>query len=94
MLYPIERQKRIIIRVRDAPVGSDVCFEKTNNVKHINVEATLSRVRKEHLKDALVVNTTGAPVTLKQGLMLGKCLLYDRNFIPESIAFFYVLQVI
>ncbi len=71
--------------MRDTPVGSDVCFEKTNNVKHIKVESTLSRVREERLTDALFVNTTGAPVTLKQGLMLGKCLLYDRNIIPEPL---------
>ncbi len=81
-VIPDRTAKRIVIR---APVGSDVCFEKTSNVKHIKVESTLSRVREEHLTDALVVNTTGAPVTLKQGLVLGKCLLYDRNIISEPL---------
>ncbi len=57
-VIPDRTAKRIVFRVRDAPVGSNVCFEKTNNVKQIKVESTLSRVREQHLTDALVVNTT------------------------------------
>ncbi len=68
-IVPNRPAKRVVIRVRNAPVGSDVCFDTTNNIKHIRVELTLSRVRDGHLTDALVVNTTGASITLKQGLI-------------------------
>ncbi len=77
--------KRIKIRVPEAPVGSDICLEGIGNVSRLAVESTLSTVRKGHVPDALVVNTTEGSVRIKQGLFLGECLVYDKKVVPEPI---------
>lgn len=80
---PSRVAKRIKVRVPEAPIGSDVCLEGIGSVKRLAVESTLSTVRESHITDALVVNTTGGPIRIKQGVFLGKCLVYDKKVVPE-----------
>ncbi len=70
--------KKITVRVDKAQVGSNVCIDGAPNICRIVVESTLSRVRGGNLMEALVVNTLGAPITLKHGQHIGQCLAYDR----------------
>ncbi len=79
--------KRIPIRVLDAVVGSDVCLNGISYIQRLGVESTLSAVREGHVTDALVVNTTGGPVKIKQGLLLRKFLAYNQNVVPEPLDF-------
>ncbi len=45
-------------------------------------------VREGHLTQVLVVNTSGAPpITLKHGLQLGQCFVYDKQEISEPEEF-------
>ncbi len=70
--------KKIAVRVDKAQVGNDVCIDGAPNICRVAVESTLSRVREGNLTEALVVNTSGAPITLKHGQYIGQCLVYDR----------------
>ncbi len=72
--------KRIKIKLQEATsVVIIICIESVPN--------TLSRVREGHLTHALVVNTSGAPITLKHGLHLGQCFVYDKQEISEPEEF-------
>ncbi len=73
----------ITIRVDKAHVGSDVCIDGAPNTYRIAVESTLSRVREGNLTEALVVNTSGAPITLKHGQHIGHVLVYERQVASE-----------
>ena len=75
--------KRMQIRIPDAPIGSDVCLEGMGNVRRFAVESTLSTIREGHVTDALMVNTTGGPIRIKRGLLLGRCLVYDKKVVPK-----------
>ncbi len=68
----------ITVRVDKVQVGSDVCIDGATNECRIAVESTLSRVREGNLTEALVVNTSGAPITLKHCQHIGQVLVYDR----------------
>ncbi len=79
--------KIIKIKVQEAPVGCVIYIEGVPNISRVGVESTLSRVREGHLSEALVVNTSGVPITLKYGLHLGQCLVYDKKVISEPEEF-------
>ncbi len=68
----------IIVRVDKTQVGSDVCIDGAPNTNRIVVESTPSRVREGNLTEAVVVNTSGTPITVKHGRYIGQVLLYDR----------------
>ncbi len=72
---PDRAAKIITIRVDKAQVGSDVCIDGASNTHCIAVESTLSRDREGNLTEALVVNTSGAPITLKHGQHIGQVLV-------------------
>ncbi len=61
----------------------------------IAVESTLSRVREGNLTEALVVNTSGAPITLKYGQHISQVLVYDRQVAsePEELPSVYVSSI-
>ncbi len=84
---PDRATKMITIRVDKAQAGSDVCIAGAPNTCGIAVESTLSRVREGNLTEALVVNTTGAPITLKHGQHIGQVLTYDRQVASEPEEF-------
>ncbi len=84
--------KCIKVKVPEAHVGSDKCIEGAPNISRVGVEFTLSRVREGHFSKALVVNISGAPVTLKHGLNISQCIMYDKQVVtePEEFSAAYV----
>jgi len=79
--------KRVTIRVPDAPMGSGLCLDGIDPIKRLAVESTPSTVREGHVTDILVVDTTGGPIRIQHGLLLGKCLSYDKKVVPEPLEF-------
>ncbi len=92
---PDRAVKMITIRVDKAQVGSDVCIDGAPNTCRIAVESTLSRDREDNITEALVVNTSGAPITLKHGQHIGQVLVYDRQVAsePEELLSVYVSAI-
>ncbi len=92
---PDRTAKKIKVRVDKAQVGSDVCTDGAPNICRIEVESTLSRVKEGNLAMALVVNTSGAPITLKHGLNIGQCLVCDEQIAsePEELPSAYVSAI-
>ncbi len=80
---PNRAAKIITIKEDKAQVGNDVCIDGASHTHRIAVESTLSRVREGNLTKALVVNTSGAPITLKHGQHLAQVLVYDRQVASE-----------
>ncbi len=81
---PNRAAKIITIRVDKAQVGNDVFIHGASHTHCVEVESTLSRVREGNLTEALVVNTSGAPITLKTGQHIGQVLFYDRQIASET----------
>ncbi len=48
------------------------------------VTCTLSSVDAHHVTHALVTNTSGTPITLKQGVLFGTYELFDPSYFEES----------
>ncbi len=80
---PDRAAKTITIRVDKAKFGSDVCIDGAPNTCRIAVEWTISRVREGNLTEALVVHTSGAPITLNHGQHIGQVLVYGRQVASE-----------
>ncbi len=80
---PDRAGKKITVRVDKAQVGSDVYIDGALNICRIAVESTLSRVREGSLMEALVVNSSGAPITLKHGQHISQCPVHDRQVASE-----------
>ncbi len=75
------------VRVRDAFVGSAVLsLPDSMRVSRLSLESTLSSVDAHHVNHALVTNTSGAPITLKQGV-LGTFEMFDSSSLEESYPF-------
>ncbi len=87
--------KMATIRVDKAQVGSDVCIHSGTHTHRIAVESTLPRVREGNLTEAMVVNTSGAPITLKHGQHIGQVLVYDRQISsePEELPSVYISAI-
>ncbi len=87
--------KKITVWVDKAQVGSDVCIDGAPNICCTAVESTLSGVREGNLTEALVVNTSGAPITLKHGQHISQCLVYARQVAsdPEELPSAYVSTI-
>ncbi len=96
---PNQAAKMITIRVDKAQVGSDVCIDGASTIHRIAVKSTLSRVREGNLTEALVVNTSGAPITLKHGQHIGQFKVYDIKYIwqiasePEELLLVYISAI-
>ncbi len=92
---PDRAAKKVTVRVDKAQVGSDVCRDGVPNICRIAVESTLSRVREGNLTEAMEVNTSGAPITLKHGQHISQCLVYDRQGAsePEELPSAYVSTI-
>ncbi len=76
--------KIITITIDKAQAGSDVCIDGAPNTCRNAVESTLSRVREGNLTEALAVNISWAPITLKHGQHIGEVLVYDRQVPSEA----------
>ncbi len=92
---PDRAKKSIKVKVQEAHAGSDICIDGALSISRVGVESTLSRVREGHLTEALVVNMSGAPITLKRGLRLGQRLVFDKpvSSEPEEFPVDYVSAV-
>ena len=82
---PDRTAMHIPVLVPKAPVGSDICLEGPSYVNRLAVESTLNTVRPGHKTSALVVNTTGGPVHIKQGVTLTQALVYNKQVVPEPL---------
>ncbi len=92
---PDRAAKMTTIRADKAQVGSDVCIDGAHNTHCIAVESTLSRVREGNLTEALVVNTSEAPITLKRGQPIGQVLACGKQVAsePEDLPSVYVSAI-
>ncbi len=92
---PDRAPKLITNWVDKAQVGSHVSIDGAPNTRRVAVESTLSRVREGNLTEALVVNTSGVPITLKHGQHVGQVLVYDRQVAsePEELPSVYVSTI-
>ena len=61
----------IPVAVPDAPINGDICISGPSKLNRLAIEATLSTVRDNHVTCALVVNTTGGPVRIRNGVYIG-----------------------
>ncbi len=70
-------------------------MDGASNTHRIAVESTVSRVREGDLTEALVVNTSGAPITLKHRQHIGQVLVYDRQIAsePEELPSVYISAI-
>ncbi len=75
----------IPVSIPKATVGCDICLEGPSRVNKLAVEPTLNTVRDGHRTTALVVNTTGGPIKLKQGVLLTQALAFDRKVVSEPL---------
>ncbi len=76
---------RLPVRVREASVGSSVLFLPDGmKVSRLPLESTLSSLDAHHVTHALVTNTSGAPITLKQAVLLGTFEMFDPSSLEES----------
>ncbi len=64
---PDRAMKCMTVKVQEAHLGSDICIEDSPNISRVGVESIYSRVREGHFSEALVVNISGAPITLTHG---------------------------
>ncbi|MPC75621.1 hypothetical protein E2C01_070014 [Portunus trituberculatus] len=82
---PDRTAMHIPVSVPNARVGCDICIGGHSRVKRLAVEPTLCTVRDGHQTSALVVNTTGGPIKLRQGVFLSEALAYDGQVAPEPM---------
>ncbi len=70
-------------------------IDGASNTHRIAVESTLSRFREGNLTEALVVNTSGTPITLKHGQHIDHVLVYERQIAsePEELPSVYVFAI-
>ena len=82
---PDRTAMHIPVSVPNARVGCDICIEGESKVQRLAVESTLGTVREGHNTTALVVNTTGGPIKLRQGVFLSEALAYDGQVVSEPM---------
>ncbi len=63
----------------------DLCLEGPSRVNTLAIESTLNMVREGGRNVALMVNTTGGPVKLRNGVFLGCALAFDGQVLPEPL---------
>ncbi len=66
-----------------------VTFSLPDSMKasRLSLESTLSSVDAHHVTHALVINASGAPITLKQGVLLGNSEVFDPSSLQEPSPF-------
>ena len=75
----------IPVSIPNVPVGCDVCLEGPSRVNKLTVEPTLNSIHEGNRTAVLIVNTSGGPIKLKQGVFLTQALIYDRKILPEAL---------
>ncbi len=85
-LIPARTTSRVPGRLDSVPSEGDVvCLSETNHVNRLAVESTLSTIRDGNITDALVVNTSTGPTSIKQGTFLAKFQAYDKPMRSEPL---------
>ncbi len=80
---PQRTAMHIPVLVPNATVGCDLCLEGPSRVNTLGIESTLNTLREGGRTVALVVNTTGGPIILRNGFFLGRVLAFDEQVLPE-----------
>ena len=76
---------RIPVRVLKASKGSCVLSQPDSvRVHRLALESTLSFVKHDHITDALVTNTTGSFITLKDGVHIGTFTVVDETSFQDA----------
>ncbi len=75
----------IPVSVHNATVGCELCPEGPSHVNTLAIDSTLNTVRKGGWTMASVVNTTGGPVKLRNGVFLGRALVFDGLVLQEPL---------
>ncbi len=76
------------LRLRDPPPDSVVLsLLDSMKVGRLSLESTFSSVDAHHVTHALVCNASGAPITLKQGILLGNFEVFDSSPLEEPSPF-------
>ncbi len=76
---------RLPVRIREASVGSSVLsLPDSMKVSRLSLESTLSSVDAHHVIYALFTNTSGATITLKQGVLPGTFEMFDPSSLEDS----------
>ncbi len=82
---PQRTAMHIPVSVSNDTVGCDLCLEGPSRVNTLAIESTLNTVREGGRTVTLVVNTTGCPVKLRNGVFLGRALAFDGQVLPEPL---------
>ncbi len=82
---PQRTAMHIPVSVPNATVGCDLCLVGPSHVNTLAIESTLYTVREGGRTVALVVNTTGGPFKLRNGVFLGRALAFDGQVLPEPL---------
>ena len=74
---PQRTAMHVPVAVPNATVGCDICLEGPSRVNALKVESTLNTVQQGGTTVALVVNATGSPIKIKQGVFLSRALAFN-----------------
>ncbi len=77
----------IPVSVHNATVGCELCLEWPFRVNTLAIESTINTVHEGGWTVALMVNTTGGPVKLRNGVFLGRALVFDGLVLPGPLEF-------
>ncbi len=69
----------------NAPVGSHVCIDAPSRVRSLKIEPSLVGVEEGHKTIGVVLNTSGASVLLKPGVLLTQALSYGTQVSEEAL---------
>ncbi len=86
---PQRTAMHIKVSVPNVTAGCDLCLEGPSRVSTLAIESTLNTVHEGGQTVALVVNTTGGPVKLRNGIFLGRALTFDGQVLPEPLELKY-----
>ncbi len=82
---PQRTAMHIPVSVPNATVGCDLCLEGRSRENTLAIESTLNTMREGGRTVALVGNTTGDSVKLRNGVFLGRALAFDGQVLPELL---------
>ncbi len=75
----------INVSIPNATVGCNLCLEGPSPVNSLTIESILNTVSEGGRTVGLVVNTTGGPFKLRNGVFLGCALAFDGQLLPEPL---------
>ncbi len=82
---PQRTAMHIPVPVPNATFGWDLCLEGPSRVNSLAIESTLNTVREGGRTVALLVNTTGGPVKLRNGIFFGSRSRVRRTGVTRTV---------